>query len=284
MEWTAPASSPSGSTKPAPTCRPLLALTEGPHTIAASIQDNAGNTAQATAQFQVDVTPPALQILRAATAIYLQSATPQIQLQYSDNFAIDTATLKVTVNGVDRSALFTRTATGATAVLGAGNALPQGANEIVATINDKAGNPVFASVTFNVDMTPPVINIVHPASSSRHGSSSVEFLVQFSDDQAIDPASAQVVIDGNSQAVTPLLTSVSGLTTLADGTHTLTATVKDKAGNQTTASSTFSVDTSAPDIHILQPQSGAILNTGKHFRSRPNTATATALMPRPSRP
>ena len=239
-----------------------LALAEGPHTISASIQDNAGNTGQATAQFQVDVTPPALQILQPAAGVYLQSATPQIQLQYSDNFAIDTATLKVTVNGVDRSALFTCTATGAAAILDAGNALPQGANEIVATINDKAGNPVFASVTFNIDTTPPVISIVHPLPSSRHGSSSVEFLVQFSDDQAIDPASAQVVIDGNPQAVTQQPALVSGLTSLADGTHTLTATVKDKAGNQASTSSTFSVDTSAPDIHILQPQSGAILNTG----------------------
>jgi hypothetical protein len=117
-----------------------LALAEGPHTIAASIQDNAGNTGQATAQFQVDVTPPGLQILQPSAGVYLQSTTPQIQLQYSDNFSIDTATLKVAVNGVDRSSLFTRTATGATAVLSAGTSLPQGANEIVATINDKAGN------------------------------------------------------------------------------------------------------------------------------------------------
>ena len=41
--------------------------------------------------------PPGLQVLQPAAGVYLQSATPQIQLQYSDNFAIDTATLKVTV-------------------------------------------------------------------------------------------------------------------------------------------------------------------------------------------
>ncbi len=239
-----------------------LALSEGPHTISASIQDNAGNTGQATAQFQVDVTRPVLQIVQPTGGVYLQNTTPQIQLQYSDNFAIDTATLKVTVNGVDRSSLFTRTAAGATAVLNAANALPQGANEIVATINDKAGNSAFASVTFNVDTTPPVITIVHPAPASRHGSSSVEFLIQYSDDQAIDPASVQVSVDGNTVAAAPQLASVSGLTTLADGSHTLTVVVKDKAGNQTTATSTFSVDTSAPDIHILQPQPGAVLNHG----------------------
>jgi hypothetical protein len=235
-----------------------LALSVGPHTIAASIQDNAGNTAHATSSFQVDLTPPTMQILQPAAGSYLNTTTPQIQLAYSDNVAVNTGSLHVTVNGVDVSSQFSRTATGASATLSA--PLAQGGNNIVATISDTAGNQTTASTVFNVDTTPPTITIVHPAAGSLHGSATVEFSIQFSDDQAIDTGSLGVTMDGNPLAATTTLTSASGSTTLADGNHTLAASIRDKAGNQASASSTFSVDTALPDIHIIQPAPGAILN------------------------
>jgi hypothetical protein len=235
-----------------------LALAQGPHTLAVSIQDNAGNTGQASEQFQIDTTPPTLQIVQPVAGSYLNSTTPQIQLVYSDNIGVNPASLKVTINGVDRSSLFTRTASGASATLS--TPLPQGANQIVATISDQAGNATTASSAFNIDTTPPVISIVQPSPASRHGSSNVGFSIQYSDDQALDLSTLQVAIDGTALAVTPAATTVVGSTTLADGNHTLTASIKDKAGNQANASSTFSVDTKAPDIHILQPAAGAILN------------------------
>jgi hypothetical protein len=235
-----------------------LALAPGAHTLAVSIQDNAGNTGQASEQFQIDTTPPTLQILQPVAGNYLNNTTPQIQLVYSDNVGINTASLKVTINGVDRSSLFTKTAGGASATLT--TPLPQGANQIVATISDQAGNSTTASSAFNIDTTPPVISIVHPGAASRHGSATVEFLIQYSDDQAVDLSTLQVAMDGTALAVTPAATTVAGSTTLADGNHTLTASIKDKAGNQASTSSAFSVDTKTPDIHILQPAPGAILN------------------------
>lgn len=234
-----------------------LALSAGPHTIAASIQDNAGNTAHATSNFQVDLTAPTLQILQPVSGSYLRTTTPQIQLAYSDNVAVNTGSLHVTVNGVDVSSQFSRTATGASATLS--TPLAQGGNDIVATISDTAGNQTTVSTVFNVDTTPPTITIVHPAAGSLHGSATVEFSIQFSDDQAIDPGSLVLTMDGNPLAATTTLTSASGSTTLADGNHTLVASIKDKAGNQASASSTFSVDTALPDIHIIQPAPGAIL-------------------------
>jgi len=237
-----------------------LALSPGPHTLSTSIKDNAGNTAQSTSQFQLDVTPPSLQILQPAAGAYLNTTTPQIQLAYSDNFAIDSSTLRVSINGVDRTSAFTTTATGATAVLG--TPLATGPNSIVATIADKAGNHVSASASFNVDTAAPVITILHPAPGTRHGSSTVEFSVQFTDDQAIDANTLQVNVDGAALGLTLNQNVASGTSTLGDGSHTVTATIKDKAGNQGSATSTFIVDTAIPDIHITQPAPGAILNTG----------------------
>ena len=136
-----------------------LALAQGPHSLAISIQDNAGNTGQANEQFQVDTTPPTLQIVQPAAGSYLNNTTPQIQLIYSDNIGINTASLKVTIGGVDRSSLFTATATGATATLT--TPLPQGANQIVATISDQAGNEGSSALrTVVVDTLPPTVGTV----------------------------------------------------------------------------------------------------------------------------
>jgi hypothetical protein len=237
-----------------------LALSAGPHTLTATIKDNATNTAQAVSQFQVDLTPITIQIVTPAAGAFLNGAATQAKITYSDNLPIDPATLKVLINGVDKSALFTATTTQATAVLNPAIDLRQGANQIVATIRDQAGNQGTASVAFNVDVVPPVITILHPLPSSRHGSSNVEYSVEFTDDQAIDLTSLQITVDGNPLAATPTPTLATGSTILADGNHTLTAQIKDKAGNTANASSTFSVDTSAPDIHIIQPAAGTISN------------------------
>lgn len=234
-----------------------LALAAGPHTVTASVQDNAGNTGTATAQFQVDTTPPVLQIQQPAAGNYLNSTTPQIVLSYSDNFALDPASLKVIDNGTDVSSAFTKTATGASGA----PTLSQGGNEIVATIKDQAGNATSASVSFNVDTTAPKITIVHPAPGSEHGSGIVEFQVQYSDDQAIDLNSLVLTIDGNPLVINPTITGVSGTVTLGNSaSHVLNASIKDKAGNTASDSSSFIVDTTLPNIHIVQPSLNAILN------------------------
>lgn len=234
-----------------------LALSQGPHTITATIQDNAGNTATATSQFQV-VTQSALvlQIVQPAAGAFLNSLTVPVQITYSDNVSINTSTLKVTVNGVDRTSAFTVTASGATGTVTG----QQGANQIVASISDVSSQQATASAAFNIDTVPPVLTIQAPPPGSTHGSSTVAYSVQYSDDQALDLTSLKISVDGTALAVTPGPNSASGTVTLADGNHTLTALIKDKTGNQTPASSTFSVDTTAPSIHIVQPTPGAIQN------------------------
>jgi hypothetical protein len=228
-----------------------LALSPGPHTITASIQDNAENLGQATEQFQVSSAQPVIQILQPAAGSFLNSATPQVVLSYSGSIPLKLASLKVTDQGVDITSSLTVSANGAS---GTAPTLPQGGNTIVASISDQAGNQASASVTFNVDTTAPTITIVHPAPGSIHGTNSVDYLIQYSDDQAIDPSSLAVSLDGGPLVVAAGAASVSGTVTLNNGTgHVLAATIKDKAGNPATASSTFTVDTTVPNIHIIAP-------------------------------
>jgi hypothetical protein len=238
-----------------------LALSAGAHTLVFSLQDKAGNQATATAQFTVDLGVPRIQISQPVLGAYLNTTTPAISIQYSDSFGVNLSSLKVLINGVDETSLFTKTNTGATATLPAGNALPQGANQLVAQIQNLAGTQATASTSFNIDTTAPVISFAHPTPNSYHGSSTVEIMVQYSDDQALDTSTLRVTLDGAAISTTITPTSASGVASaVANGAHLLVGTVKDLAGNAATSQITFYVDTTVPTIHVSQPAPNAIVS------------------------
>lgn len=236
-----------------------LALLQGNHVLQATIKDFAGNVAHASSQFTVDLTPPQLQILQPLGGSFLANPKPAITLQYQDNIGLDLATFRVSINGQDQTAIFNKTATGATATLS--SALPNGANHIVAQISDLAGNQTTTTAAFNIDTTPPVIAISHPLNGSFLNTLQAAIAVQYSDDQALDLSTLQIVVDGNQL---PVNAGASAGTALANtpvqGSHSIVATIRDKAGNLATATSSFTIDTTAPAIHILAPASGALLN------------------------
>lgn len=239
-----------------------LALSSGLHTLVISLQDNAGNQATDTSKFTVDLGAPQIQIVQPVLGSYLNTTTPTISLQYSASAGVNLSSLKVLVNGTDLSSLFTKTNTGATTTLSAANALPQGANQIVASIQDLAGNQASASTSFNIDTTPPTISFSHPVLNSYFGSSTVAVAVQYADDQAIDPTQLKVTVDGMALAMTASSASATGTASgLANGAHLLVATIKDLAGNAASAQVTFYVDTTIPTIHVSQPAANALLNT-----------------------
>jgi hypothetical protein len=239
-----------------------LALASGAHTLVVSLQDNAGNQATATSKFTVDLSPPQISIAQPVLGSYLNTTTLTISIQYSDSVGINTSTLKVLINGTDQTSLFTKTSAGATATLPAANALPQGGNQIVASIQNLAGTPASASTSFNIDTTPPTISFAHPTPNSYHGSSTVEIMVQYADDQALNTATLVVTLDGS--AVSPTITPTSATavaSNVANGMHVLVATIQDMAGNSATAQETFYVDTTIPTIHVTQPAPNAIVAT-----------------------
>jgi hypothetical protein len=239
-----------------------LALSQGPHTIVTTIYNKARNEGTATSQFTVDLTPPTIQIVQPVLGAYLNVTTPTISIQYSDNDGVNLSTLKVLINGTDLTSLFTKTNTGATATLPATNALPQGSSQIVAQIQDLAGNQASTSTSFNIDTTLPTISFSHPTANSYLGSSTVQVVVQYSDDQAINTAQLSVTLDGVAVQMTALLTNASGsVSGLANGAHILVASIKDMAGNVGSAQVSFYVDTTIPTIHVSQPAPNAILNT-----------------------
>ncbi len=106
---------------------PDLALAEGPHVLRATVRDRAGNKGEGIAEFRVDLTRPVVAVVEPPRGAYLPTLRPSIRVTYHDDVAVDLASLRIRVNGADRTAEFDRGPGEATAVLD----LPAGGNQVV---------------------------------------------------------------------------------------------------------------------------------------------------------
>jgi hypothetical protein len=145
-----------------------------------------------------------------------------------------------------------------------------------------SGTAVSGDSTFTTspDKTPPSVSITSPAANATL-SGTVTLTATASDDVAV--ASVQFRVDsGNIGApITTAPYSYSlNTTTLADGTHVLTAVATDTSGNTATSSGvTVAVNNAspAPSISSLNPTSGlvgtSVTITGANFGSSQGTST-----------
>ena len=96
-----------------------------------------------------EVSPPSIMITNPVNNGVISDATPLITIRFSDpDSGIDTDSLDVEINGSNATSLFDVTPTGASCQYNIG--LPEGANEISATISNTHGISSSISVTFNV--------------------------------------------------------------------------------------------------------------------------------------
>ena len=175
----------------------------------------------------------------------------------------------VRLDGVDKTSLFTKTATEATAQLASSAALSDGPHTLQAQIKDKAGNQATANATFTVDLTPPQVAWAEPANGSLGQSRTPRLRVTYADPagpggaspSGIDTATLVVLLDGVdrsalfTRAATEASVTLPASAALTDGIHTLQAQVKDKAGNASTATESFTVDATGPTVTITTPTS-----------------------------
>lgn len=247
-------------------------LGEGDHTITATVTDPAGNASPATdpVTFTVDITTPDV-----ATDITITNDSVDPVVIVTNGATNDTtpvlsgtaepgSTVSVFVDGDpvavgtapvgdDGSWTFTPTAP-----------LAEGAHTITTTVTDPAGNTSIASEPINL-----TIDTVAPTApdavllNDNEGSTLVPILdgTTTNDSTPVfsgaagsaEPGSTINVFDGNAPIGTATVEpdgswSVT-LPVLGEGTHVLTATAVDLAGNEGPASTaiTFTVDTVAPD-------------------------------------
>ena len=242
----------------------LEPLAEGIHAIRATIKDKAGNVAESTGQIRIDLTPPTIDVAEPVRGSYLADLTPPVRITYADEIELDLASVNISINGADRTEDFTVAATGATFT--SPITLREGGNEIVARVRDLGGNESVTTASFNIDTQRPTLTIVTPVAATTYGSPVIRVAVAHSDDQALDVTTLKVAVDGTAVTMTPSedgATSAGDSQTLADGAHKVTATIDDKAGNTTSVTTSFSVDTDLPVVELLEPLPGANIKTAQ---------------------
>ncbi|RKG86455.1 DUF11 domain-containing protein [Corallococcus sp. CA049B] len=230
-------------------CASGVTLGSGPHTVTATARDAVGNTGPASAgrTFVVDVTaPPAPVIVSPASGAAVGSTTPTFS-----GFAEAGSTVTVVVGGVTVCTA-TANASGAWSCVSA-TTLPQGAQTATATATDAAGNTGPASTTsFSVDTVAPAAPVVTAPTANQAVTTKTPVL------SGTAEANSTVTVREGTTILCATTANASGAwsctsPTLAEGTHTITATARDAAGNTGPASTAvpFSVDSVAPVAPVV---------------------------------
>ncbi len=242
----------------------VYGLAVGPHTIRGSVSDNAGNASSINGSFSVgDSTPPVISSVQPSSSINTSSAA--VSVYYSDPApasGINTASVSVTLDGSPVSGC---TVTAASANCPAYN-LAVGSHVIGGSVSDNAGNRTAISGGFSVvDNAPPVITSVTPTGAVY--SSAAGISVNYYDpapSSGINTSAVALILDGKALsgcAVTAASASCN-VYGLPLGTHAISGSVADKAGNVARVSGSFTVTDN------VRPVVTSVIPTGpRYYRS-----------------
>jgi hypothetical protein len=134
--------------------------------------------------------------------------------------------------------------------------VPDGSLTLTATGRDRAGNAATDTVTVTVDNTPPTVSLAGlPADGIVRGPVTLTVMAT---DLTAGIASVALYVDGALRAsgAGPTVTYTLNPQGLA-GSHTLTATATDRAGNPATTTRTFTVQSLT--VEITTPGTGATI-------------------------
>src|SRR5438445_603233 len=242
------------------------AVGNGWHTLTAIARDAAGNRTTSSpvtvTVSNADTTPPTVSITAPASGATV-SGSITVSASASDNVGV--AGVQFLVDGANQGAEDTSSPYSIswdTTLVG------NGSHTLTAVARDAAGNsttssPVAVTVS-NADTTPPSVSITAPASGATV-SASVTVIASASVNVGL--AIVQFLVDGSNLGSedTSSPYSVSwNTTTVGNGSHTLTATARDAAGNRTTSSpvtvTVSNADTTPPAVSITAPASGATVS------------------------
>jgi hypothetical protein len=223
----------------------LGALSDGTHTITASVTDPAGNVGTDSQELTVDTAAPALSIAGGSSAL-TNDATPLI----AGTADVPAGTV-VTVTLADETLTAVVEADGTWSVTAP--TLADGPRRVVAAVADAAGNPASFTQTLTVDTVAPTVSIDGGATATTDD---VTPTIRGSSDA---PAGTTVTVSIAGQTMTTLQND-SGWnatpTTVGEGTWAVVASVTDPAGNVGSANQTLvisSATTEPPPTTVPPP-------------------------------
>ncbi|MEB5754525.1 Ig-like domain-containing protein [Citrobacter cronae] len=244
------------------------ALADGDHSIVATVTDLAGNTATSSLAFTVDTTlsVPTIDLTDASDSGSSNSdnitsdTTPAFTLGSID---ADVTKVQVIINGTAYDAVQSEGRWTFTAPV-----LADGDYSVTVQVTDDAGNvqtSTALTVTVDTRVAAPVIALSDDTGITGDNQTR-DATPGFTVSTDPDAFSVMVSIDGG----TPVAATKAAdgqwhidSTALADGDHTIVATVTDLAGNTATSSLTFTVDTtlSVPTIDLADASDSGSSNS-----------------------
>jgi outer membrane protein assembly factor BamB len=228
------------SSAPAPCSSPasFTGLADGSHTVTVTVADGSGDTATASVQFTVDATPPVVSIATPAPGAVTGSAV-SVAFSAGDGTGSGVVATSCSLDGAAPASC-----TSGQAYSG----LVPGLHAVTVLATDAAGNVGSATAVFTY--VPPAVAISAPSAGQVLAAGTVA--VTFATTNA---SSVSCQLDGNAAAP---CTSPASFTDLADGTHAVTVTASDSAGDTASTSVSVIVDTAPPVVSIASPAAGAV--------------------------
>lgn len=227
-----------------------IALTEGENIITVIVEDEFGNQAQIQIQGKLDTTPPETTSSHES-GIY--NAALDVTLTSSESNALVYYTLDGSMPDTSNEAV--QYATGSAQI-----------SEIDTSITikfrsvDLAGNQEdVQTLELTIALTPPVISQIVPAegqvvTATSRPTLSAQFSITTAQVSLVDTV---IDLDGASIAAEATITQEGFIYTptsdLSDGTHMLSISIKDEAGNEAHGSYVFTIDVLAPVTFVSPP-------------------------------
>ncbi|MCW2775479.1 MAG: hypothetical protein JWN91_3805 [Nocardioides sp.] len=229
-------------------------LAEGSHDVVASVTDPSQNTGTAEQVLTVDVTAPGVTI-NGGPQRSTKDETPAIS-GTSDEPAGSTVTVEV----ADQT-LTTTTAEGGAWLVTAAT-LSESSHQVVASVDDPAGNTGTATQVLTVDVTVPVVTIDGGATRSTNDTSPWTYGTTAEKAGTI----VHVSIGGQDLSATVHPGGTWGVSAAAlnVGRYQVVASVTDAAKNRGSATQTLTVGDPGPVGHRYQPDAAIRVKKG-HF-------------------
>ena len=252
----------------------LAALTDGSHTLTATVNDKAGNPASTTHNLAVDLTVPVLTINTIAGDDIINAAEHGQALVISGSSTGGEAGDVVTVTLNSKTYTTTLDASGNWSVgvpAADVSALGSGPQTVTATVTDVAGNSDNETHTVTVNLTAPTIGINPIASDDVINATEKGADLQISG-TSNQPAGTTITVTLNGQNYSATTDAAGNWSTtvpasavgaLGEASYTVTANVTDSAGNSNSASHNVEVNTALPGVTINPVATDDIINAAE---------------------